>query len=184
MRYGTGCCTSVIPAQVPLWCKTRIPDRLSLHTHAGVGLGSRRTRVATCLHVADPGLFMRACRPAWGSHHQAGSLGHADYGPALSWLSLGRINGAACVRLVLFQLPSPECHWQLAVRPRAGAVADLSKRTRRAATVRCRHMRPGAVLTRRWPSAMPTGARILVGQVRDYSRRPRPTRAWAPARGR
>ena len=72
----------------------------------------------------------------------------------------------------------------LAARPRAGAVADLSKRTRRAATVRCRHMHPGAVLTRRWPSAMPTGARILVGQVRDYSRRPRLTRAWAPARGR
>ncbi len=91
-----------------------------------------------------------------------------------------------CVRLVLF-------HWPLRVRSATGraaarrrAVADLtgSNRTRRAATVRCRQMHPGAVLTRRRPSAMPTGARILVGQVRDYSRRPRLTRAWAPARGR
>ncbi len=81
------------------------------------------------------------------------------------------------MRLVLF-------HWQLRVRSATGraaarrrAVADLSNRTRRAATVRCRRMHPspGAVLTRRWPSAMPTGARILVLQVRDCSRRPRLT---------
>jgi hypothetical protein len=51
MRCGTGCCTSFIPGQVALWCRTRVPDRLSLQTHAGVGLGSRRTRVATCLHA-------------------------------------------------------------------------------------------------------------------------------------
>ena len=68
---------------------------------------------------------------------------HADYRPVLSWLSLGPINGAACVRLVLF-------HWQLRVRSATGraaarrrAVADLSNRTRRAATVRCRHCIPG-----------------------------------------
>ncbi len=25
-RYGTGCCTSFVPEQVPLWCRTRGPD--------------------------------------------------------------------------------------------------------------------------------------------------------------
>jgi hypothetical protein len=158
MRYGTGCCTACIPGQVLvvlLWCRTRVPaDRLSLHTHAGLGLGSRRTRVATCLHVADPGLFMRACRRARGSHpHPAGSLGHADYGPALSWLrlSLGPSNGAACVRLVLFQLRVRSATGRAAARRRAVADLRVSKRTRRAATVprRCRHIHPGAVLTRR-----------------------------------
>ena len=186
MRYGTGCCTSFIPGQVPLWCRTRVPDRLSLHTHAGVGLGSRRfglrracmwrTPVCSCgragrreAPITRPGAsgMLITGRPFRGCRF-GGSIGPPACG-SFFFSSRVRSHGAT---------------GRAVARPRAGAGADLSKRTRRAATVRCRHMRPGAVLTRRWPSAMPTGARILVGQVRDYSRRPRLTRAWAPARGR
>jgi hypothetical protein len=108
----------------------------------------------------------------------AGSLGHADYGPAISWLplqKLGRSMGPpACGSFFFsseFDSDSKSGAYYSTVTPVGSTTTSRRAATARPVPVRCRHMHPraGAVLTRRWPSAMPTGARNLVGQVRDYS---------------
>ena len=43
-------CASFVPEQVHLCCRQRGRGRPSLHTHTGVGLGGRSTRIASSLH--------------------------------------------------------------------------------------------------------------------------------------
>jgi hypothetical protein len=156
---------STLPAHTP-HCRLALPAhtphcRLALHTpHCRLALLTPHCQLTLPAHTSHCRLTLPA--------HTAGS--HSTL-PA---------DTAACVRLVLFQLRVRSATGSAAARRRA--VADLSKRTRRAATVRsgCRHLHPQCAQ----PRVSADGGSILpAGQVRDYSRRPRLTRARAPARG-
>ena len=130
---------------------------LSLHTHTGLGLGGRSTRIASSLHHD-----VRPCaggRADVRSHHWVGILAHADYGPALLRLPLTcRSADLGPPRPRQCGPPGPGS----VVSPAATgfAVADLSERTRPVATVRCRRQQCSDALERRGPSAMPTGLEL------------------------
>jgi hypothetical protein len=124
---------------------------LSLHTHTGLGLGGRSTRIASTRSLHRPCAGGRA---GVRSHHWAGILAHADYGPALLRLSLT----CRSADLGLPQAPR-QCRAPGLVRfaslserrPGPGSrrpVADLSERTRPPAvtTVRSGQVRPGILL--------------------------------------
>ena len=130
---------------------------LSLHTHTGLGLGGRSTRIASSLHHD-----VRPCaggRADVRSHHWVGILAHADYGPALLRLPLT----CRSADLGLPRAPR-QCSPGSFVSPAATgpgfAVADLSERTRPVTTVRCRRQQCSHAKERRGPSATPAGLEL------------------------